>query len=85
MIPYYTLRFKKNYKKLPAKIQEKADERILLFLTDPQLPELYNHKLDAPYESCRSISITGDIRAIFKLENDVVIFIKIGTHDELYG
>lgn len=45
---------------------------------------LNNHSVDKAFTDCRSINVTGDYRAIFKEENNVIIFLKIGTHSELY-
>ena len=48
-------------------------------------PLLNNHYLGGEYEGCRSINITGDIRAIFYIkQNSDVVFINIGSHSELY-
>ena len=47
-------------------------------------PLLNNHSLGGEYNGCRSINITGDIRAIFYVKTDVVVFINIGSHPELY-
>ena len=78
--------FEKDYARKNAKIQKAFDERFILFTNDQFDPILNNHKLTAEYVGCRSINITGDIRAIFRLdENNIVVFIRIGTHDELYG
>jgi len=48
-------------------------------------PLLNNHDVSKVYTGCRSINITGDYRAIFQDEGEIVIFITIGTHSELYG
>jgi len=78
--------FIKKYVKLPIKIQEKFKERRNLFTMDQFHPLLNNHSLTGKYEGCRSINVTGDIRAIFSVKKDeVVVFIAIGSHPELYG
>ena len=35
-------------------------------------------------EGCRSINITGDLRTLYETDRDRFIFIRIGTHGELY-
>lgn len=80
----YHKNFRKHFDKLSQKIQDKFEGRLTLFLTDQFHPLLNNHSLSGEYEGCRSINITGDIRAIFYVKNDVVIFINIGSHPELY-
>ena len=76
--------FKKQYRKLPQKIQKQVVERLLLFAENKFHPQLNNHPLHHPFEGCRSINISGDIRAIYEQIGDTVLFIRIGTHTELY-
>lgn len=76
--------FNKDYKKLPKKIQEKFKERVLLFEKDQFDPVLNNHALKGEYSGYRSINVTGDIRAIFKITGEEVIFIAIDSHSNLY-
>lgn len=60
-------------------------ERLLLFETDPHNHTLRNHPLLGKWYGYRSINLTGDLRAIFRLLNsDHAIFVEIGTHSELY-
>ncbi len=77
--------FKKQFKKLSPKIQNQFFERLDIFLEDKFNPVLKNHSVDNAYLGCRSINVTGDYRAIFQEDNEVVTFKKIGTHSELYG
>lgn len=72
-------------KKIPLKIQEHFFERLNLFTEDQYNVLLNNHSVDKAYAECRSINITGDYRAIFKKEESIIAFIKIGTHSELYS
>ena len=85
MKPEYHKSFRKQFDKLPLKIQDKFGERLDMFLQNQFHPLLDNHSLTGEYEGCRSINITGNIRAIFylKTESDIV-FINIGSHPELY-
>ena len=78
--------FKKAYLKLPKKLQEAVDNRLLLFSKDQFASSLKNHLLVGKYKGYRSINITGDYRAFYKeISEDKVIFVKVGTHSELYG
>jgi len=78
--------FKKAYFKLPKKIKKSVDSRFMLFAKSPFEISLNNHPLLGEYKGYRSINITGNYRAIYKeLRGDEVIFVKIGTHSELYG
>ncbi|MEK7161910.1 MAG: type II toxin-antitoxin system mRNA interferase toxin, RelE/StbE family [Patescibacteria group bacterium] len=77
--------FKKEYEKLRPEIKEKFKERRNLYVQDRFNTTLNNHSVDSAYPGCRSINITGDYRAIFKEENDIITFLYIGTHSQLYG
>lgn len=81
----YHRKFVKKFNKLPPKIKIKFYERLRLFEQDPFNQILNNHSVEYIYPNWRSIDITGDYRALFELQNgDVVMFMKIGTHSELY-
>ena len=74
------------YEKRELKIREQFKARRDIFLARPYDAILHNHALTGEYAGCRSINITGDYRAIFKIENaETVIFLAIGTHHELFG
>ena len=78
-------KFLKSYVKLPKRIQEKFKERRNLFIEDMFHPLLNNHSVEYAYPNWRSINITGDYRALFEIkEKNIVVFMKIGTHPELY-
>ena len=48
-------------------------------------PILNNHALSGEYEGYRSINITGDLRVLYRREGEVVIFVTIDSHSNLYG
>lgn len=77
--------FKKQYKKLSESEKKKFKERRDLFLQDEFNPILNNHSLKGKYQGYRSINVTGDLRAIYKRETNVAIFVIIGSHSRLYG
>lgn len=86
MVVLYSKRFGKMYSKMRLKTQQQFKERRNLFLKEPFHPLLDNHPLKGEYAGCRSINVTGDYRAVYYHERaDVVRFIAIGTHNELYG
>ena len=79
-------RFLKVFGKLPPAIQNKFLARLSLFQREPFHPLLNNHSVDAAYPRWRSMNVTGDYRALFELvSEDTIVFMKIGTHSELYG
>lgn len=84
MQPDYHKHFKKQYGKLPLKMRERFKERLRIFNSDPFAIELNNHTLHGKYVGCRSINVTGDLRAVYEVRKDGVRFLNIGTHSELY-
>jgi addiction module RelE/StbE family toxin len=82
----YSSTFKKQYKKLPVKVQKQCDNRLTLFATEPNHPQLYHHPLSGSKKGYWSISMTGDIRALYRLiDGKIVLFSLLGTHSQLYG
>lgn len=83
---YFHKNFDKQYGKLRKAERKKAQERLALFLRNPFNPLLNNHPLKGKYLDYRSINITGDLRAIYKLINgDECIFVTIDSHSNLYS
>ena len=83
MIIRFYKKFDKEYKKLSQK--EKKEIRKIYFLTDEfnqfQITILFMENMMDGY---RSINISGDIRAIFKINLGNIEFIIIGNHNNLY-
>lgn len=77
--------FEKDLKKVSSKVQEKFFEKLTLFEKDQFNPILNNHALKGKYLGYRSINITGDLRAIFKISNDKATFATLDSHSNLYG
>ncbi len=81
----YTKNFLKQYKKLPKKIQTQFTGRLRLFATDQKDPLLKVHSLTGDYQGSSSLNVTGDIRAVFKMQVDgVALFVAIGSHSQQY-
>ena len=80
--------FKRDFKKKikgNQNIEVKYWEKINLFLKNPFDPQLRTHKLSGKLEELWSFTIDYDLRVVFYfLENDRVVFINIGKHDEVY-
>jgi addiction module RelE/StbE family toxin len=79
-------RFNKSYKKCSAKVQKQFKKRLKLFLENPYNPLLENHALYGEWQDFRSINVTGDYRALYyNLNDDIVEFFIVDTHNNLYG
>lgn len=76
--------FTKRFKVLPRRIQKKFNERLILFEQDQMDIILNNHLLKGKYLGCRSINITGDIRAVYEPIKNGIISVTIDSHSNLY-
>lgn len=86
MIVRFSAKFKKQYKKLPIKLQKQTKQRIEIWKQDPSNPKLRLHKLKGELSHLYSINVTGDVRAIYEIiDNEVYLYQMIGTHSLLYG
>ena len=76
----------KAYRRLPRKIQLKAEKRIALFLENRSNPILKDHALTGNLINKRAFSVTGDYRIIYQeIAGEVVfVFLDIGTHSQVY-
>ena len=67
------------------KLADRIEKQIALFEENPKHPSLRTHKLSGRVDNVWSISITTSIRMVYiLLDQNNVIFVKIGTHDEVY-
>jgi len=79
-------RFEKDFSKLPKKIKNKAIIQLEIFVENPLDSRLNNHTLAGKWRGCRSINITGNLRAICTLVGeDVAQFVSLGSHSDLYS
>jgi addiction module RelE/StbE family toxin len=75
----------KKIKHYDKKLAEKVEKHLLTFKSNPKHPSLRLHKLTGKKERAWSISITMNIRLIYKLvDNNTAYFTNLGTHDEVY-
>ena len=74
------------FEKLPERLQDQFEDRLTIFISNIHHPLLHNHSLNGPWAGCRSINVTGDLRAVYEeLSNGYVEFVAIGSHSELYS
>jgi addiction module RelE/StbE family toxin len=68
-----------------SKLFERIGKQIALFEENPKHPSLRTHKLSGTLNNMWSISITMSIRMVYiLLDKEDALFVKIGTHDEVY-
>lgn len=85
MIVRFHQNFERQYKKLRTGEKNSFKGRFGIFIQDEFNPVLNNHPLKGKYQGYRSINIAGDLRAIYrKATKNIVIFVTIGSHSQLY-
>ena len=77
--------FDKQRTVAPIEIKQALRETVELFLENPTHEALRNHPLTEEYAGIWSIDVTADWRALYRKDQGKIIFVKLGTHDELYG
>ena len=78
--------FEKGFAKLPKSTKQKVISTLTKFVANPNDPSLRNHSLQGRYSGHFSLNVTGDVRAIYVyVEAEIVYFVAIGTHSQLYG
>lgn len=76
--------FKKRFSSKPN-IHKKFNGRVKKFAENPDDPTLLDHALSGKLQGHRAFSVTGDIRVIYYIFEDVAYFVDIGTHNQVYG
>ncbi|MBF0478317.1 MAG: hypothetical protein HQL26_02440 [Candidatus Omnitrophica bacterium] len=75
----FTERFKKNFKDLPLNIQERFEEKLEIFLSNPKHPSLQIHRftgIDGVWE----VYVTQKYRFTFSVTKESIMFRNIGGH-----
>ena len=69
-----TERFKKDYQKLPADIQQRVDEKLSFLLHNGRYPSLRVHKLRG-IEGLWELSVTMNYRVIFEIQGKCFVLL----------
>ncbi len=83
----YHKTFIRNFKKRfgdNLKIKKKYKDRLKMFINNPTHPALKDHSLVGDKLRIRAFSITGDIRVVYTEINERIVFLDIGTHNQVY-
>jgi mRNA-degrading endonuclease YafQ of YafQ-DinJ toxin-antitoxin module len=67
-----------------ADLSAAVHEAMVLIEQNPAAPSLRTHGLKGAFAGCSASRLSREYRIIFVLETDRVIFIDIGTHDDVY-
>lgn len=87
MTIHFTREFQKHYRKRVKSnrsLDDRLERRLALFAQNTRDPILRNHELKGAKRRLWSISITGDIRAIYTVVGDEIYFLDIGSHNQVY-
>jgi mRNA interferase YafQ len=85
----YTKAFVKDWERLSRTGRfnmRQLKEAMLLLITNegPLGPEWSDHALSGPWQDHRECHIGGDFLLIYKLEGNGIMFVRAGTHSELF-
>jgi addiction module RelE/StbE family toxin len=80
--------FKRSFRKIIRNnidIKNKFTEKLELLKENPYHPFLKTHKLSGKLQNYMAFSIDYNFRVVFKfINNNTVLLIDIGTHEEVY-
>ena len=79
--------FEKHFKQRIGcnnKLRQQFTERLTLFTAGELGYPLHDHALTGKLAGKRAFSVAGDIRVINVEFEDVIVFIDIGTHNQVY-
>lgn len=76
-------KFRKQYKKLPLKVQKKFQKQVKLLLQDYRYPSLQSKRMRD--EEIFEARIDYHYRFTYKIKGEKIFFFSIGPHDEGLG
>lgn len=74
--------FERDYAKLPERVRQLADKKLILFLENPRHPSLRAKKMEDPRDIWEG-AITKSYRFTFQITGDAYVLRRIGIHDIL--
>ncbi len=85
----YAKSFRKDWERLTRSgrydMQRLKEAMLLLIANDEPLgPEWRDHPLKGGWADHRECHIGGDFLLIYKIDGDIIIFVRTGTHSELF-
>lgn len=85
----YDKQFSKDWKRLNNSgrynMNELKEVMILLIANNEPLPIQYRDHELTNFEGVRECHIGGDFLLMYAIENNVIVFIRTGTHSELFN
>ena len=81
--PAFLRQAKKIAKKYPQ-LKRPYTELLDKLVQDPFDPSLHTHPLTGNLKGKYACSLTYDLRVLFKVSDDTIHLLDIGSHDEVY-
>ncbi|MCB0176190.1 MAG: type II toxin-antitoxin system mRNA interferase toxin, RelE/StbE family [Anaerolineae bacterium] len=83
---HYSDQFKRRYKQKIKSKRLKNDvlEAIETFKQQPESKAINDHQLNRKLYKFRSFSVDDDYRIVYLEKEDYIVFIDIGTHEQVY-
>ena len=75
----YTKRIAKD-----AKLRTQYEVRVDMFIAGLRATRINDHALTGDLQGRRAFSITADIRVVYVEFKDKIIFLDVGTHNQVY-
>ena len=75
----YTKRISPN-----KKLANQYEQKVTMFIDGVRDSPINDHHLSGSLQGRRSFSITADVRVIYIEFEDKIIFLDIGTHNQVY-
>jgi len=80
--------FRKDLAKV--KLTDKQFEKFIKYVSllleqKPLPPEAKDHSLSGNWKDFREFHLGGDLIVIYKIEDNNLILVRIGTHNQLFG
>ena len=80
--------FIKEYRKI--KFTDKLYLKYLMFTgsllrEEPLPPEAKDHPLKGNFSDYRELHISGDLLLVYRIKNETLQLIRIGSHSEIFG
>lgn len=82
---HYTKSFKKDFKALNQNEVTMVKNIVKLIFNESRLPKkLKDHQLKGDFINCRECHIKPDLLLIYKIEEEQLILVRIGSHSKLF-
>lgn len=79
--------FEKHFKQRISpneKLRKQFKERLALFIAGELGYPLHDHALTGKLAGKRAFSVAGDIRVIYVELEDAIVFLDVGSHNQVY-